>query len=277
MSAAETFHRRTGRALGAPTSLHMRDISAIEAEAIFVAVEAELARLERIFSLYDPASELSALNNAGQLHNPAPELVALLSLCDTLHRATDGAFDPTIQPLWAHHAGLAVQDRAQDLVGWRNVQFSSERIAFAKPGVQLTLNGIAQGYITDSIAALLRARGLRHVMIDMGEVACIGQKDSEPWRAGVATPKGKVVARISLSDRALATSAPEALILNPATQTSHIVDPGGGQSAQNKLVAISSPSAAVADGFSTAGCLMTKQRLQNAVTHFTDTKLEVFS
>ena len=278
-ASAKAFFRRTGRALGATTSLTIANTSEAEAEAIFTAVEAELARLERIFSLYDPASQLSSLNATGSLKHPAPELLEVLSLSASLNQATGGLFDPTIQPLWAHLAGLAPQDRAEELVGWRHVRIESHKIRLEKPGMQLTLNGIAQGYITDRIADLLRSRGLRQVLIDMGEIAAIGQKDTHlPWSVGVTTPDNRIVARLQLKDRALATSAPGKLILNPDLNTGHIIDPTGrAEAIQNDLVAISSPSAALADGLSTAGCLMTKHELLSTLNHYPSAKLEAIN
>ena len=274
---AETHVRRTGRALGASTSLRLVNTSPAEADATVAAVEAELARLERIFSLYDPRSQLATLNADGRLEHPAPELLEVLSLCTGIHHATDGLFDPTVQPLWMHRAGQAWHDRPEDLIGWRHVHVESHQIRFAKAGMQLTLNGIAQGYITDRIASLLRGRGLQQVMIDMGEIAAIGSKENKtPWSVGVAGPGNQVVARLQLTDRALATSAPGTLILDANRHISHILNPHGKSSGPlNELVAISSPSAALADGLSTAGCLMSKPQLLSAVGGFPSTRLEV--
>ncbi|WP_241484112.1 FAD:protein FMN transferase [Ruegeria sp. ANG-R] len=52
----------SGIALGAPASLRLEGLSDTEAAPIFAAVEAELNRLEDIFSLYRPDSEISRLN-----------------------------------------------------------------------------------------------------------------------------------------------------------------------------------------------------------------------
>ena len=56
----------------------------------------------------------------------------------------------------------------------------------------VTLNGIAQGYITDRVADLLRAEGLEKVMIDLGEIRTLGDHpEGRPWRVGLANPLGK--------------------------------------------------------------------------------------
>lgn len=49
---------------------------------------------------------------------------------------------------------------------------SAGRIAFARPGMTLTLNGVAQGDVADLVAALLAAEGLEDALIDTGEIRC---------------------------------------------------------------------------------------------------------
>lgn len=269
-----------GRAMGAEASMAFYGLEERAARRLYRAVEREVARLERIFSLHLPHSELSSLNRAGRLKAPAPELVDTLRLCDDLHRVTGGAFDPSVQPMWRTltEAGTSVRDvaRARALVGWQRVRFDTDEIRLVRPGMALTLNGIAQGVITDRIAALLKRRGLSDVLIDMGEVAALGRKpDGTAWTAGIARPDGRLVERVRLQDRALATSAPEGTILDAKTRTGHILDPRGLEFApRHTLVSISGPSAAIADGLSTAGCLMGKAALDRAVAAFPDTRLE---
>jgi thiamine biosynthesis lipoprotein len=61
-------------------------------------------RLERLFSLYQDDSALVELNQRSVLNYPAPELVELLRLSQQYAALTDGAFDPTVQPLWDLYA-----------------------------------------------------------------------------------------------------------------------------------------------------------------------------
>ena len=63
-------------------------------------------------------------------------------------------------------------------------------IRFARLGMAMTLNGIAQGYITDKVGDILRARGFEHVLVDMGEQLAVGPKwDGTAWRSEFAIPK----------------------------------------------------------------------------------------
>ena len=273
-----------GHALGAGTSMKLAGLEAADARPVFHAVELELERLERIFSLYRQDSEIVRLNTTGVLRAPAPELLSVLDLCNRLHRATGGAFDPTLQPLWMMLAtkgqGASRQDlaTARALVDWPGMTVSSDVIRFPRRGMALTLNGIAQGYVTDRINALLSQRGLRDILIDMGEIAARGHRpDGADWAVGVAMPDGRIVNRVSLRDRAIATSCPEGTLLDTKAGLGHILDTRtAAYSPKNRLVAVSSSQAAIADGLSTAGCLLSRQELDHAIGKFPDTELESF-
>ncbi len=108
-----------GTAMGASASMQLQGLTPEVADPIFAAVEHELARLEQIFSLYRPDSELSRLNPTGHLDTPAPELLEVLSLCDALHHSSGGVFDPTIQPYWqalARRASEQELDQARGVI-----------------------------------------------------------------------------------------------------------------------------------------------------------------
>lgn len=274
-----------GTALGAAASLRIEGLPPADGRAAVVAVQAELVRLERIFSLYRADSALSRLNAEGQVQAPPPDLLDLLSLADRLHRATDGAFDPSVQPVFVAHATAAAAgraasaaeiDRARAAVGWDGVAFDTEAVRLGRPGAGLTLNGIAQGYIADRVAALLRARGLRDVLVDTGEIVGSGHRgDGADWEAGIADPEGAVVARVRLRDRALATSAPLGTVLDPAGRVGHIFAPATGRVAHaRRLVSVSAPRAAWADGLSTAFCLMPDAAVARALGAFPGVALE---
>ncbi|MDU9003551.1 FAD:protein FMN transferase [Sedimentitalea todarodis] len=137
-------------ALGAEASLTIHAPPA-QAEHALREVRALLRRVETLFSLFDPASDLAMLNQRGLLANPAPEFAQLLSLADRVHRATGGIFDPTIQPLWLAVSRQEPVAQAQGLIGWARTRRTPHRVAL-EPGQALTLNGIAQGYATDLVA-----------------------------------------------------------------------------------------------------------------------------
>ncbi len=202
---AQAMAHRTwqGVALGADASITLHHPDPEHLETTLAEAVAELRRLEAIFSLYRADSALSRLNRDGALDAPPLELVRLLGEARSVSVLTEGAFDVTVQPLWELYArhftepsadpagpdARAVAE-ARSRVDFRAIETQPDRIAYRRPGMAVTLNGIAQGYITDRVADLLRARGLRHVLVDLGEIRGLGRHpQGRAWIAGIKDPQ----------------------------------------------------------------------------------------
>ncbi len=273
--------RWSGIAMGARASLTIAGRSQAEAKALIDAAVAEIARMECLFSLYRPDSALSRLNRDGQLDHPPGDVLRLIGQCGTAHRLTNGHFDPTIQPVWALMAETAGNPdsaalaAAYDRTGWRHLRYSPERIAFARHGMALTLNGIAQGYATDRVADLLRAAGLENVLVNIGEIAALGERaPGEPWRIGIAEHgDGTPDDEITLTDKAIATSAPLGTVFDTTGRTSHILPTRPSDVAPRKWrrITVIHPSATIADALSTGLCLMSEADVAQTVATMPDT------
>ncbi|MDO5614421.1 MAG: FAD:protein FMN transferase [Paracoccus sp. (in: a-proteobacteria)] len=253
-----------GQALGAQVVLRTRDATPTQARSFFRAAEQALRLIERQFSLHR-RSELTRLNETGLLANPSPGFVALMRLAGDLHRATGGAFDPTIQPQWLARATGRPAPQAGP--GWQGVQISDHQITL-HPGMALTLNGIAQGHAADMLAAAARRHDLGQVLIDAGEIAAMGG-----WTAAIADNSGTPVRRLRLTDRALATSSGQGTLIGPRGDLPHILDPHG-RLTPRALVSVSAPGAALADGLSTALCVMPDSAIGHALRAFPGSRIE---
>ena len=268
---AETapLQRWSGIALGARAEILIHDPDGARARRLIAACVAEIDRLEDVFSLYRPESALARLNRDGRLPAPPLELVALLAEARTYAERTEGAFDVTVQPLWrlyaAHFAqpgadprgpAEAARARARALVDHRAVEIELAEVRFARPGMAVTLNGIAQGYITDRIAALLRDAGMGDVLLDIGETYALGRHPAgRPWRVGIRhAARPETLARtIALADRAVATSAGVASPFDASGRHHHLFDPVTGRPARAPgQVSVIAPGATMADSLSTA-------------------------
>ncbi len=238
-----------GRALGAEAQITLAVPQDRAAPALAAAL-AEIQAAEAEFSLYRADSTLGRLNARGALAPPSAAFADLLALCDRVHRATDGRFDPTIQPLWQALATGGDVDRARTAVGWARLTRSPQLVRLA-PGQALTLNGIAQGWATDRVAQALRRHGLGEVLVDIGEIAGAGG----PWTIGIADPAQGIVARTRLRNGALASSSPAALALPGG---GHILDPKGASEPIWSTVTVEADRAVTADALSTALCLCSK-------------------
>lgn len=280
--AADVPVRWKGSALGAQVSIEIYHPDRSEAERLVQLCVQDVRRLERQFSLYRPDSAICALNRTGFLAAPDADMVTLLKAALYFAALTDGAFDPTVQPLWnlyaAHFAqahpapeGPSAERLADALskVGYRNLKVSGDRVALLTPGSAITLNGIAQGYATDRVTETLRAAGLTATLVNMGEIRATGTKpDGAPWQVGLADPDrpGVVSETIGLADRAVATTAGAGFRFDSSGRFTHLFDPGTGRSpSRYRSVSVIAPTAAEADAFSTAFSLLPVSRIREIV------------
>ncbi len=224
------------------------------ARAAIAAAADEIERLERIFSLHRPESELSRLNRAGTLAAPSRDIAHVLSAAAAIRGATEGAFDPAVQPLWE---GAAAGDARLPVerVRQAEVRVAGGRIDLS-PGTRLTLNGIAQGTVADRVAELLVAHGFEAPVVDAGEMRLPGAQ-----RRAIALPAAGL--ELDLADVAVATSEPGAMPLGPRH---HLFDPATGLSPRHwKSVTVIAPDAQTADALSTAFAVSDRARIGDLV------------
>lgn len=268
-----------GTMLGAVATMKIHHGNPAEAERLIAAACAEARRLEQLFSLYRDDSALVELNRTGVLVDPAAELVDLLEISFRYAELTRGAFDPTVQPLWRLYADHFAKPGADPdgpdgsdvraalaQVGYARLHVSRDRIAMPR-GSAVTLNGIAQGYVTDRIVDLLRAQGVAHSLVDMGETRAIGARpDGTPWQIGIADPaaEGQVGRVIPVVDRAVSTSGSYGFQFDPAGRFNHLFDPAtGGCASSYRSVTAVSGNATAADAMSTAFSLMAEPQIRS--------------
>ena len=262
-----------GVAMGAPASMTLVHPDRPHAQAMLARCVAEVDRLESVFSLYRPDSALSRLNAAGVLDQPPSELVELLSFALALAQGSGGAFDPTVQPLLRlyidHFARPDAAPRgppapaiaaARQRVGFADVEVDTHRIRLGRPGAAITLNGVAQGFITDRVADLLHANGFGDVLVDLGEGRALGHRpDGAPWRAAIADPSApeRTLFELPLGNDpgqrpALATSGGYGTRFGTDPRLHHLLDPRTGHSANHHAsVSVAAARATLADGLST--------------------------
>ncbi len=270
--------RWRGRALGAETTITLyHPESAVRQRAIIAAVQ-EIERLEREFSLYRPDSALSRLNRQGHLKRPSLDMIRLLGDATRLGALSGGAFDVSVQPLWRLYADhfsrpeadpagppQATIERTRRLVDYRAIVSDRKGVRLARPGMALTLNGIAQGYIADRVAALLADHGIAAVLLDLGEFRAHGRHpEGRPWRVGIRLPEVAegILRTVELGQNAsapttLATSSGSGTRFDAAGRFHHLFDPASGRCSDGLAGAtVMADTAARADGLSTALAVM---------------------
>lgn len=263
--------RWDGTALGAPASIQLFHTDEAQARAAIAASLDELKRLEAIFSVYRADSSISSLNREGVLENAPDDFVVMLTRALSLAKISDGVYDPTIQPLWQTYfrhftastpapSGPSPRDLATALalVDWRAVEVDAgnRRVSFTRPGMGLTLNSGAQGYITDRVTDVLRSHGFDRMLVDMGEPRALSAKpDGSAWRIAIANPAnpGSAVTTLEVVDKCVSTSGGYGTLFDEAGTFTHLIDTRTGRTAPAMLgVSVVADTGIIADGLSTA-------------------------
>lgn len=227
----------------------------------------EMTRLEAILSRYRPDSPLSRLNTVGRIDQAPSALLHVMTQALDYARMSDGAFDPTVAPLLELYTLRAERDEglpdagavanALPLVGYEGVLLQGAGVAFERPGMSVTLDGIAKGYVVDRTVATLVGAGADRVLVDAGGDMASGGQGSvdEPWTVAVQDPRDVhgTVDLVHLSGGCIATSGDYLQSFTEDRRAHHIIDPRTGHSpAHTASVSVVAESAMAADALSTA-------------------------
>lgn len=235
----------------------------------------EIARLDTVMSSWNDQSELQRLNatGAGDRIACSDDLFAVIAAALHAAEETDGAFDPTIEPLnriWDMRGVGRRPDPTEladvrPLVNWRLVVAEPGRktVRYLKAGVGLDLGGIGKGYALDRAAALLRERRVPRALLNFGgEILAL--TNQEAWHVTVADPADRLrpVVRMALSNGAISTSSQvERGIETDRGFVGHIFDARLlGPSPTRASVSVVTRSATRADALSTALLVMGRER-----------------
>ncbi len=250
--------------LGFGTTLWLRaahaDVQRVEA-GLNAAVQA-IRHVERQMSLFDESSALCQLNRDGRLRAADPDLLRVLRLAQRVAAGSRGAFDVTIQPLWqawesARRSGAVATPgalrSARLQVDWRALRLDGADVFLQRPGMALSLNGIAQGYAADLARTRLQALGIEHALLDTGEWSSWGRgPENTPWRLAVEEPvlpnQFPENLQVVSDGRAVATSSDRHCAFSADHRHHHIIDPHTGYSPTAwSSVTVLANSCAVAD------------------------------
>ena len=249
-------------ALGTVVTLTLVSRDARRRERAFERAFARIYEIERRLGLQHAESEINALNRTGRLDVASPGLRAVLDASLALAAASGGAFDPTVQPLWAVRGcgdaplapGRVAAARA--LVDWRAVAREGDGVRLARTGMGLTLNGIAQGFAADAAGREIRRAGIEAALVDTGEFRAFGRPPRAPaWRLGIPDPFApeRLRAVVDVTAGGIATSAAHPMRCRIEPDAHHVVDARTGRSRPALAsVTVHAPTALLADGLATA-------------------------
>jgi len=269
--AADAFVtvKETRLLMGTVINLSVVAESRAAGEAAVESTFAELTRQVSIFNHREAGSPLAILNRDCKLSKPPRELVDVLARSVEISEMTKGAFDVTVKPLMDLYQqfqpelpGTDDLDAALALVDYSQISVSSDEIILCQPGMGLTLDGIAKGYIVDAGTAVLKGLGYENVCVEAGgDLMASGKKEGDlPWKIGIQSPRDSQPGlrdQIYVSDQALATSGDYFQYYSADMRHHHIIDPRIGFSAPELAsVTVMSPDCMDSDALATSVMVM---------------------
>ncbi len=233
------------------------------AQEALAAVMAEMHRIDRDYSPYKEASQLSRANRLAPQASAAaplsisPELALLIARALHYGELSSGAFDITYASVgryYDYRAGRqpSSTERTQALpaINYRHVHLVAPANAgadpglwFAHPQVYIDLGGIAKGYAVDLAIELLRQRGIAHALVSAGgDSRLLGDKRGQPWMVGIRNPRaerGTAAITLPLDNCSVSTSGDyeRYFVDDQGERVHHIINPRTGSSAQGIMSA----------------------------------------
>jgi thiamine biosynthesis lipoprotein len=236
---------------------------------------AEISRIEKLISSWDPDSETSLINkNAGiKPVKVSDELFKLIERAKVVSEITDGAFDisyASMDEVWkfdgsmTHPPTPAEIKRSIARVGYKKIILNSElgTVFLKDVGMKIGFGGIGKGYAADRTKELLISKQVKAGIINAsGDLTTWGTKASgEKWLIGIANPlsKEKIFSWVPVVESSVATSGNyEKFVTFNGTKYSHIIDPRTGYPTSGiNSVSIFSKSAELCDALATAVFIM---------------------
>ena len=252
----------------------------IMAEGAMTLAFEEIDRLEGILSTYKNSTSMHALNRDGFLSDAEQEILFVFEKSKHYSDLSDGYFDMTIAPIlelygrnFEEYGKSPTYTQIQEtleLVNYKNIEVNDGTILFKKEGMNVTLDGIAKGYIIDKAIQVLKQEGIDNALVDVGgDIRTMGKSDGEKyWKIALQNPRddGEFISIINISDKAIATSGDYEQYFTKDKSAHHILNPKTGHSATESIsVTIITDNSVDADALATAVFVMGPQNGMNLI------------
>ncbi len=279
----------TGTAQGTTYSIIYYALDSIVTKA---RIDLELRKLDSSLSLYKPYSQINRFNQSTNGILLDKHLLAVVKKSISTYKETNGLFDITVHPLveaWGFGVKktTTVPDSStirslHTCVSTNLISFKGNYLQKKKPCVKIDLNGIAQGYSVDVLAALLEKHGIRNYIVEIGgEIRVKGRKQpsGEKMKIGIESPaedefENHLLQKIiELDAGAITTSGSyRKYYESKGEKITHLINPKTGYPHKNELISVTvyAKDAMTADAFDNALMLMGLKEALDFVEHRKD-------
>ena len=245
-------------------------------------INAELAKVDASLSPFNKQSVITAVNQ-NQDVKLNDMFLDVYQLAMNISKETDGAFDITVAPLvnaWGFGFKNGIEptkeqvDSLMQIIGYKKVTLEGGKIRKTDERIMLDCSAIAKGYGSDVVARLLRSRGVKNFMIEIGgEIVTSGvNAENKPWRVGISKPvddpmgsENGVQNIVNITDKAMATSGNyRNFYYKGGKKYAHTIDPKTGYPVQHSILSatVFAKSCAVADAYATSFMVMGLEKAQ---------------
>ncbi|MCB0687969.1 MAG: FAD:protein FMN transferase [Saprospiraceae bacterium] len=266
-------------ALGTTVSVTCFVVDSLQGIAKVEGAFAVLDSLNKIFSDYDPSSEIMQITShyqKGEIISVSAPLFDLLQKSIDIRRLTGGAFNVEIGVLSGMWRSFLAKDQIPPRKYIRkyrrklkkeNIRFpDSGQIQLMQSNMRLDFGGIAKGYIGDLMAKHLKEEGVTIFLIDLGGDLIAGEPPPESggWKITISWCNQIV----QIANQSIATSGPDfQFFVHKGRRYAHIIDPQTGWGVENlfgsTVIANSGYEAdALASAFSILSMLRSSQLLK---------------
>lgn len=218
-------------------------------------ITALLKKFDKSLSIYDSTSIVSRINRN------EPDVVVddwvetVFRKSVEINRISGGAFDITVGPIvqaWgfstkpvAKHDSAYIDSLLQ-YVGMDKVNLQNHHVIKTMPGVQLDVNGLAQGYSVDLVCDFFESEGVKNYLVEIGgEVRAKGvNATGNLWKIGIdrpvdgnMQPGDDLEAIVEIKNLSISTSGNyRKFYVENGVKYAHTINPKTGRPARNTLL-----------------------------------------
>ncbi len=233
-------------------------------------VEAAYAAIDSLSSILDrhnAHTPMARLNHDGVLQAVPEHLSKVLDAAQSMWRTSGGAFNPAVAPVLelfrskarSGEMNVSAQelDRLLLLTDFSAMRRQGDAVQLETPGMALTLDGLAKGYVVDQASKAMAAAGVENFCINAGgDIRTGGRRnDGQPWRVAVRNPdpQGRYPGVLNMDGGAAATSGNYEVFFDRRKDYHHLVDPATARSPRALASAtVTADTVMEADALSTA-------------------------
>ncbi len=253
--------------------------SRAENERVSGLLEDRITEIDRLMDANNPQSDVYNINSgkAGSDITVSPETAEVIAKSLEATQVTDNSFNITVMPVvkeWGFHDGtygVPEKDKlnnALSRVKPHGITVSTTDNWVKKTeGVEITLGGIAKGYLGDQLLEITKAEGVTALLSLGGNIVLCGDKaDGSLWSVGVKNPydaQNLACTFKSKGNKSVVTSGGyERYFEYGGKSYHHIIDPKTGYPAESDLLSVTviGECGALCDAYSTGLYVMGNEK-----------------